>query len=104
MSSWWSVVSGVPQGSVLGLLLFLVYINDIDDCLTSNLLKFADDMKLFRAVTSAIDVDNLRNDLRELYGWSDDWLMYFNIDKFKVMHLVKDNPKDKYLIEGGGRY
>jgi len=98
----WFQANGKMQTSVLfikrnqrGPLLFLVYIDDIDDCVTINLLKFVDDTKLFRAVTSAIDVYNLRNDLRELWGWSDDWLMCFNIDKCQVMHLRKGNPKEK---------
>jgi len=64
------------------------------------LLKLADNTKFFRAVTSAIDVENLRNNLKELCGWSDDWLMCFNINKCKVMHLGKGNPKKKYLIGG----
>ena len=52
VSNWKSVLSGVPQGSVLGPLLFLIYINDLDDNITSNVLKFADDAKVFRRVNN----------------------------------------------------
>ena len=48
VSNWKSVLSGIPQGSVLGPLLFLIYINDLDDNITSNVMKFADDTKIFR--------------------------------------------------------
>ena len=57
VSNWKSVLSGVPQGSVLGLLIFLIYINDLDNNITSNVLKFADDTKVFRKV----NVDGKKN-------------------------------------------
>jgi ribonuclease P/MRP protein subunit RPP40 len=65
-SVWANVSSGVPQGSVLGPLLFLIYINDIDNGIASKILKFADDTKLYRQVETAEDIANLRNDLRKL--------------------------------------
>ena len=65
VSDWREVVSGVPQGSVLGPILFVLYINDIDDSLNSKILKFADDTKLYVA-NSVAGIENLRLDLQKL--------------------------------------
>ena len=55
VSNWKAVLNGVPQGSVLGPILFLIYINDLDDDITSKVLKFADDTKVFRKIKSDAD-------------------------------------------------
>ena len=60
-SEWGSVTSGVPQGSVLGPLLFIIYLNDLDVGITSNLAKFADDTKIGRAINGAEDRQALRS-------------------------------------------
>ena len=62
VSNWKSVLSGVPQGSVFGPLLFL-HINDLDDNITNNVIKFADDTKVFRKVNNYGDKQHLQNDL-----------------------------------------
>ena len=62
-SKWTLAKSGVPQGSVLGPLLFLIYIDDIDDAVCSNLVKFADDSKVFSIVQTKNDIDRLQSDL-----------------------------------------
>ena len=97
-SEWIRVKSGVPQGSVLGPLLFLIYINDIDDLVSSNLLKFADDTKVFRIVSTPNDIVKLQYDLMNLCKLSDDWMMLFNADKCKVMHFGYNNTEADYKI------
>ena len=71
-SGWEKITSGVPQGSVLGPNLFIIYINDIDDGITSSLLKFADDNKLLRKVRTQDDCEELQKDLHRMYKWSED--------------------------------
>ena len=99
-SKWLPVRSGVSQGSVLGPVLFVIYINDIDEGLCSELLKFADDTKLFRHIKSKQDADKLQADLRRLYKWSTDWLMLFNADK--CVHYEYNNPQHKYFMGDEG--
>ena len=97
-SSWSKVLSGVPQGSVLGPLLFTLYINDIDQDVTSSLFKFADDTKCFSEVTSQLDIAALREDMRKISDWSEDWQMLFNTDKCKVMHIGNKNCGADYKM------
>ena len=78
VSNWKAVLSGVPQGSVLGPILFLIYINDLDDDITSKVLKFADDTKVFRKIKSDADRQHLQDDLNKLIEWSEKWQMLFN--------------------------
>ena len=99
-STWSPIKSMVPQGSVLGPVLFLIYINDIDDVVSSKILKFADDTKLYRAVINQDDIEILRSDLVNLCHWSKDWLMLFNIDKFKTLHIGRGNLNELYNMEG----
>ena len=73
VSSWNSVLSGVPQGSVLGPILFLVYINDLDEGVTGSILKCADDTKLFRQTKEIGDKQNLQDDINTLFKWSEKW-------------------------------
>ena len=98
MSSWSTVQSGVPQGSVLGPILFLLYINDIDSGIGCKFLKFADDTKIYGEVSSPSDVLLLQNDLRKLFAWSQEWQMLFNIEKCKCMHIGYNNPNREYHL------
>ena len=99
-SEWADVTSGVPQGSVLGPLLFLIYINDIDIGLTSKLVKFADDTKLGANAVNPAEVEALRNDLIKLGEWSERWQMPFNCGKCKVLHIGDRNPQTDYSLLG----
>ena len=97
-SEWVDVISGVPQGSVLGPILFLIYVNDIPEMVNCSIKMFADDTKLFRTVKSIDDCNILQNDLDTLSQWTNEWLLSFNIDKCKVMHIGKNNPKLEYTM------
>ena len=82
-----NVTSGVPQGTVLGPLLFLIFINDLPECVSSHIRLFADDALLYRTIQSADDIDILEKDLESLQAWERRWLMSFNADKCEVLRV-----------------
>ena len=82
----------------LGQLLVVIYINDIEIGFASNILKFADDTKLFCKVGNEERCEQLRVDLRKLYEWSVDWQMLFNLEKCKVMHFGYNNLQNTFLL------
>ena len=89
VSLWHNVTSGIHRGSVLGSVLFLLYINDIPDTVASNVYMFAEDTKIYRPITSHEDATILQNDLDCLQSWSAKWLLNFNLHKCKVMSITK---------------
>ena len=95
-SEYKTVDSGIPQGSVLGPVLFTIYINDLPDVVESICKIFADDTKLYGAVSNS---DIIQKDLKALMEWSKLWLLSFNIPKCHVLHMGKNNPENKYYME-----
>ena len=86
-SDWCCVKSGVPQGSLLGPLLFILYINDVVDIVSCNIQQCADDTKLYSVVTNYIDSSQFQEDLDRVSDWSKKWQLKFNIDKCKHMQI-----------------
>ena len=82
------VISGVPQGTVLGPLLFLVYINDLPQCVKSKIRLFADDAYMYCTINTVKDTADLQNDLYELQAWEKKWSMEFHPDKCKVLCIT----------------
>ena len=80
-SNWRAVTSGVPQGSVLGPLLFVIYINDLDENMGGMVSKFADDTKIGGIVDNEEGYLGLQWNLDQLGQWADEWQMEFNLDK-----------------------
>ena len=99
-SSWTRVKSGIPQGSVLGPTLFVIFINDMPDILENTCQLFADDAKIFRSVRSQEDIRTLQDDLNKLTAWSDKWQLPFNVDKCKSLHIGKNNRQHVYEMNG----
>ena len=100
MSNWKPVTSGIPQGSVLGPLLFVCYINDLPDHVKSCAEMFADDTKVWRNIIDKTDVHALQTDLDNLVEWSNKWQLGFNTSKCKVVHLGPHNGKSDYSMGG----
>lgn len=99
-SSWSEVVSGVPQGSILGPVLFLLFVDDLEEGVVSRVFKFADDVKMFGGVGTEERVNVFRKDLKRMEDWALKWQMSFNVEKCKVMGLGFRNKKVSYLING----
>ena len=106
-SSYKTVESGVPQGSVLGPLLFLIYINDLERDVKSNIKFFADDTMLFSIVKDpAISANDLNHDLNTIHQWAQQWKMEFNPDPSKqatevLFSCKKSSPQHPQLIFNG---
>ena len=96
------VLSGVPQGTVLGPLLFLAYINDMPECVSSDLRLFADDSLLYRRIKSVEDATILQQDLDKLQEWESKWLMQFHPEKCFTLRVTKKTKplKSNYTIHG----
>ena len=95
-SNWLPVSSGVPQGTVLGPLLFLLYVNDLPSIITSLCNLFADDTKLYRGLYTADDTAALQADLISIQAWANQNELSFNVDKCEVVHLGVNNPHHTY--------
>lgn len=96
LSSHRPVLSGVPQGSVLGPVLFLIYISDLAAILKSRAAFYADDLKIYGNPLS--EGDSLRGDLDAISAWSSLWLLPLNAKKCSVLHLGPNNPRLLYTL------
>ena len=99
------IVSGVPQGTILAALLFLVYISDINEKINeSTLVSYADDSKMFKRVKNLEQCEQLQSNINTIFKWTDENLMTFNTDKFEVLRIgTIDRIKNeiKYLTPDG---
>ena len=97
-STWSTVMSGIPQGSIIGPILFTLFVNDLPQNISSIISMFADDTKLFLPLTSDSSYEDLCSDLNYLQEWAVRMQMKFHPSKCKVMHLGKDNPRKNYQM------
>ena len=99
-SDWCDVISGVPQGSVIAALLFVIYINDLPENIRSHLFLFADDCKFFREIATQEDIDIMQSDLDTLFEWSKKWLLTFHPGKCVNLRITlrKDTEPHVYHL------
>ena len=87
MSGWSDVISGIPQGSVLGPLFFAIFVNDLPSLLRNKVLLFADDTKIYSSISCANPISSLQDDINACIEWSVMWQLPFNISKCKILHI-----------------
>ena len=86
-SEWSEVRSGIPQGSVLGPILFLIYINDLPDVVNNIIKLFADDTKIYSVMDNPRSPESIQQDINKMVNWSEIWQLQFNVEKCKVLQL-----------------
>ena len=95
----------MPQGTILGPILFIIYINDISADLTSAIKIYADDTKIYRTIGSPdVDIPALECDLDRLGVWANKWQMHFNPDKCEVMRITHGKDKTKPIYSLGEQF
>ena len=101
-SSQVTVTSGVPQGSVLGPILFMIFINDLPEHIKSKVRLFADDTAVYLAVSNLEHAQILQEDLDRLAKWSLEWDMEFNPSKCIVIHVTRSKSivPSQYTLYG----
>jgi len=100
-SEWVSVLSGVPQGSMLGPLLFLLFVSDLPDWIRNSIRMFADDTKIWCVVKQVEDNLLLQKGLDSMAEWLEEWLLRFNPEKCKVMHIGHSIKTQYYMYDNG---
>lgn len=98
-SSWKPVTSGIPQGSVLGPVLFVIFINDLPEVTESFVEMFADDTKIYMPLKNEADSAKLQQDIHNLTDWATKWQLRFNASKCKTLHLGNNNPQKSYVMK-----
>ena len=97
------MISGVPQGSVLAPIMFAIYVNDMDEGVTSYMSFFADDAKLLRRLESKRDCEQLQDDLEKIWKWGQKWEMEFNVKKCSVMEFGKSKNRISEIYNLGDK-
>ena len=110
-STWFDVLSGIPQGSILGLLLFLICINDLPDlcalqAINTKLYLYADDAKIYKVINKMPDQFHLQAVVNLVKNWSDEWLLRLNIDKCKTVsyHLKNQFDTQYHIVHDNNTY
>ena len=101
-SAWEKMISGIPQGTVLGPLLFVIFINDLPEDIESLIYLFADDSKIWKVIESMGDRETLQRDLQKMKEWSKIWLLQFHPDKLKHLQIsrkpTEEDQRHTYFV------
>ena len=99
LSEWKNVTSGVPQGSVLGPLLFVIYINDLEDSVNCGVKLYADDTKIFAVVNNDIESKDFQKQIDSLTRWSETWKLHFHPDKCHILKIGNKPDTIEYNMQ-----